>query len=143
MLPTGNLGRIERTSRMQRSFWIACVFVAFGGAALAQQKTPYTAPEMQALLSNGLSVNSMDLKGGKEFTGRVNLSADGKLTGSITVAGEKPVPLSGGWKLKGAQLCRTLGPVQPEEVCETWLKTGAKEATVQVAGKETSINRWQ
>jgi hypothetical protein len=128
---------------MQRSFCLALVLVAASGAASAQQKTPYSAPEMQALLSKGLSVNSMDMKGGKEFTGRVNLAADGTLTGTITVAGEKPIPLSGGWKLKGAQLCRTLGPVQPEEVCETWLKTGAKEATIQVAGKETSINRWQ
>lgn len=50
--------------------------------------------------------------------------------------------LSGAWKLKGAQLCRTLGPVQPEEVCETWLKSGAKEAVIQVDGKATSVNRW-
>jgi hypothetical protein len=34
-------------------------------------------------------------------------------------------------------------PIQPDEVCETWLKTGNKQATVVVNGKEASINRWQ
>jgi hypothetical protein len=97
---------------------------------------------MQALLAKGLTVASSDLNGGSEFTGRVTLAAGGKLTGTLTVAGQA-IPLNGGWKLTGAQVCRTLGPVQPEEVCETWLKSGPKEATVAVAGKETSINRWQ
>ena len=30
---------------------------------------------------------------------------------------------------KGNQVCRTLAPIQPEEICETWIKTGAKQAT--------------
>jgi hypothetical protein len=128
---------------MQRAYLIAIGFILAGTGALAQQKTPYTAAEMQALLAKGLAVNSMDLKGGQEFTGRVNLGADGKLSGTITVAGEKPIALSGGWKLKGAQLCRTLAPVQPEEVCETWLKSGPKEAVIVVDGQQNSINRWQ
>jgi hypothetical protein len=51
--------------------------------------------------------------------------------------------VSGVWKLKGAQVCRTLAPIQPEEICETWVKSGAKQATVQVDGKDASINRWQ
>jgi len=113
------------------------------GSASAQQRTPYTAAEMQALLKNGLLVNSMDLQGGKEFTGRVNLAAGGALSGTLTVAGQQPIALSGRWQLKGAQLCRTLAPIEPNEVCETWLKTGPKEATIQVGGKPTSINRWQ
>jgi hypothetical protein len=129
--------------KMHRMGSIALGLVLIGGAALAQTKTPYSAAEMQALLAKGLLVNSMDLQGGKDFTGRVNLAADGKLSGSLTVTGEKPIALIGGWKLKGAQLCRTLGPVQPEEVCETWLKSGPKEATTVVDGKESSINRWQ
>ncbi len=128
---------------MHRMALIALGIVVATGAALAQSKTPYSAAEMQALLAKGLLVNSMDLQGGTEFTGRVNLAPDGRLSGTITVTGEKPIPLAGGWKLKGAQLCRTLGPVQPEEVCETWLKSGPKEATIQVDGKDNSINRWQ
>jgi hypothetical protein len=119
------------------------LFILAAGSAVAQQKTPYTSAEMQALVGKGLLINSMDLKGGQEFTGRVNLAADGRLSGTITVAGEQPIALAGGWKLKGAQLCRTLGQIQPEEVCETWLKSGPKEATVVVDGKQTSINRWQ
>jgi hypothetical protein len=128
---------------MNRIVVIALGVALAGGSALAQGKTPYSAAEMQALLAKGLSVTSTDLQGGKDFTGRVNLAADGKLSGSITISGEKPIALAGGWKLKGAQVCRTLGAVQPEEVCETWLKSGPKEALIVVDGKESSINRWQ
>jgi hypothetical protein len=117
---------------------LGCLFV--GGSALAQ--TPYTAAELQALLAKGLLVNSSDLEGGKVFTGRVMLAADGKLSGTITPAGDKPIALSGSWKLKGAQLCRTVEPIEPDEVCETWLKSGAKQATIQVNGKAASINKW-
>ncbi|MEA2975897.1 MAG: hypothetical protein QOF19_1417 [Alphaproteobacteria bacterium] len=128
---------------MYRRSLTTVFFLLAASSAVAQQKTPYTAAEMQALVGKGLQINSMDLKGGQEFTGRVNLAADGRLSGTITVAGEQPIALSGGWKLKGNQLCRTLGQIQPEEVCETWLKSGPKEATVVVDGKPTSINRWQ
>jgi hypothetical protein len=128
---------------MYRRSLTTVLFILAAGSAVAQQKTPYTAAEMQALVGKGLLINSMDLKGGQEFTGRVNLAADGRLSGTITVAGEQPIALAGGWKLKGGQLCRTLGQIQPEEVCETWLKSGPKEATVVVDGKQTSINRWQ
>ena len=117
---------------------LACLLI--GGSALAQ--APYTAAEMQALLSKGLLVNSSDLEGGKVFTGRVTLGPDGKLSGTITPAGSSAIPLSGSWKLKGAQLCRTIEPIEPNEVCETWLKAGAKQATIQVNGKAASINKW-
>jgi hypothetical protein len=127
---------------MNRLTLLTLSFALAGGAAFAQSKTPYTAAEMKTLLAKGLLVSSMDLNGGKEFTGRVNLAADGRLTGTITPAGYQPIALSGVWKLKGAQLCRTLAPVEPAEVCETWLKTGNREAVVQVGGKETSVNRW-
>jgi hypothetical protein len=114
-----------------------------GSSALAQGKIPMTAAEMQAMLAKGLVVTSMDLSGGKQFMSRVNLGADGKITGSMTIPGQQPIPFTGAWKLKGAQLCRTLDPIQPEEVCETWLKSAPKEVTVQVGGKEVSMNRWQ
>jgi hypothetical protein len=115
-----------------------CLF--FSGSALAQ--APYTAAEMQALLAKGLSVNSSDLEGGKVFTGRVTLSPDGKLSGTITPTGDKAIALTGNWKLKGAQLCRTIEPIEPGEVCETWVKSGAKQATIQVNGKAASVNKW-
>jgi hypothetical protein len=116
-------------------------FLVSGGAS--GQTAALTAAEMKALAGKGLSVTSTDLQGGKEFTGRIDLAANGKLSGTITVPGQAPIPVSGQWTLKGAQLCRTLEPVQPEEVCETWLKSGAKEVTVQVDGKSVSRNRWQ
>src|SRR5437588_8958176 len=116
---------------MHRTSLIALAFIFVGAAAIAQDKKPYTAAEMQALLGKGLVVSSMDLEGGKHFTGRVNLEAGGKLSGTLTVSGQRPIALSGVWQLKAAQLCRTLEPVEPAEVCETWLRTGPKEAIVQ------------
>jgi hypothetical protein len=73
----------------RKSLIAGCVLVS--GSALAQ--TPYTTAEMQALLAKGLLVNSSDLEGGKVFTGRVTLAADGKLSGTITPAGDKAIPL--------------------------------------------------
>jgi hypothetical protein len=113
-------------------------------AAYAQAKRPLTAAEMQALLGNGLSVSSRDIEGGKHFTANVNLEPGGRLTGSMNVAGHGKIALNGTWRLQGAQVCRTLGPAQPEVVCETWLRAGnAKEVTIVVDGKEVSVNRWQ
>ena len=120
---------------------LGCVFAA--GSAAAQVKAPYSAAEMQALLGKGLVVTTSDLQGGKVFTARIVLAADGKLSGNITPAGDKAIAVSGTWKLKGAQVCRTIDPIEPDEVCETWLKSGPKEATIQVSGKEASVNRWQ
>jgi hypothetical protein len=120
---------------------VASVFAA--GNAAAQVKAPYSAAEMQALLGKGLAVSTSDLQGGKVFTAKITLAADGKLSGTITPAGDKAIAVSGTWKLKGAQVCRTIEPIEPGEVCETWLKSGPKEATIQVNGKEASLNRWQ
>ena len=128
---------------MHRTSLVALGLVTLGSAALAQDKKPYTAAEMNTLLGKGLTVASSDLDGGKTFTARIVLGPDGKLFGSLTPAGDKAIPVSGSWKLKGAQVCRTLAPLQPDEICETWLRTGAKEAIIVVDGKEASINRWQ
>ena len=128
---------------MDRASLIALGVLLVSGGAFAQDNKPLTAAEMQALVGKGLLVNSLDLEGGKSFTGRVNLEATGRLSGKLNVNGHQPIALSGNWKLKGAQLCRTLAPIEPNEVCETWLRSGAKEAIVQVDGKATSINRWQ
>jgi hypothetical protein len=125
---------------MIRSSLIALSMI-FAGSAFAQ--APYTAAEMQALLAKGLVVSSSDLEGGKTFTARITLGPDGKLSGALTPAGDKAIPVTGVWKLKGAQVCRTLAPIQPEEICETWVKSGAKQATIQVDGKDASINKWQ
>lgn len=126
---------------MFRKSLMAGALVLASGGALAQ--SPYSAAEMQALLAKGLVVSSSDLEGGKTFTARITLAAGGQLSGTLTPAGDKAIAVSGTWKLKGAQVCRTLAPIQPEEICETWVKSGAKQATVQVGGKDASINKWQ
>jgi hypothetical protein len=124
---------------------IRATFIAsslfFTSNALAQ--TPYTTLEMQTLLSKGVMVASSDLEGGKTFTARITLASGGQLSGTLTPAGDKAIAVSGIWKLKGNQVCRTLAPIQPEEICETWVKSGAKQATIQVDGKDASINKWQ
>jgi hypothetical protein len=114
--------------------------VVLSGSAFAQ--SPYSAAEMTALLAKGLMVSSSDLEGGKTFTARITLAAGGQLSGSLTPAGDKAITVSGVWKLKGAQVCRTLAPLQPEEICETWIKSGTRQATIQVDGKDASINKW-
>ena len=128
---------------MHRKSFFALGLIVLGSAAFAQDKKPFTAAEMNTLLGNGLTVSSSDIDGGKTFTARITLGPDGKLSGSLTPVGDKAIPVSGVWKLKGAQVCRTLAPLQPQEICETWLRTGAKEAVIVVDGKEASINRWQ
>ena len=99
-------------------------------------------PRCRRCSPRACQVNSSDLEGGKVFTGRVTLGPDGKLSGTITPAGDKAIALTGNWKLKGAQLCRTIEPIEPGEVCETWVKSGNKQATIQVNGKAASINKW-
>jgi len=122
---------------------VAALVVALAsGIASAQTKKPLTAAEMQALLKNGLTVTTMDLNGGTEFTGTVTLSSNGRVSGSLTPAGHSAIALQGTWRLDGARLCRNIQPIDTSETCETWLRASPKEAIVQVAGKEVSINRW-
>jgi len=128
---------------MVRVTCIACAMIFLAGNAFGQDRKPYSAAEMQALLGKGLVAATSDLEGGKTFTARITLAAGGQLSGTLTPAGDKAIAVSGVWKLKGAQVCRTLAPLQPDEICETWFKTGPKEAIVQVDGKDVSINRWQ
>jgi hypothetical protein len=123
---------------------IALASLLLIAAASAQTARPLSAAELQTLLANGNSVTSTDIEGGRKFTGRVNLERGGRLTGTLNVVGHGEITLNGTWKLNGVQICRTLGPAQPEEVCETWLRAGsAKAVTVQVKGEAVSVNRWQ
>jgi hypothetical protein len=127
---------------MSRGLLLALSFVCMSGAAFAAGPA-LTAAEMKALLAKGLIVTSTSLNSDKVYTARINLAADGKLSGSLTPTGQAAIAVSGTWQLKGAQLCRTLAPIQPEEICETWLKSGNKEIVIQVDGKELATNRWQ
>ena len=130
--------RVSKGAIMLKSV-LGIGLAAFATSASAQ---PYSASEMQVLLSKGLVVASSDIDGGKTFTASITLASNGVLSGSLTPAGSGAVKVSGKWKLTGAQVCRTLEPLQPEEICETWVKSGPKQATIQVDGKNVSVNRW-
>jgi hypothetical protein len=113
-------------------------FASASGSAVA--KVLYTAAEMQVLLANGLVVSSTDIRLG--FRARITFAAGGELSGALTPAGGEAIPVSGSWKLKGNQLCRTLAPIHPDEICETWFKSGPNRALVRVDRKIVSINKW-
>jgi hypothetical protein len=106
----------------------------------AAEGKPLTASEMQALLSNGLTIGIMDVNGGTKFRGSVTINADGTQSGSLLPTGQSPIALSGSWKLKGAKFCRVLRPVSDKEVCETWVKTGDKQITVMIGAKPAGLN---
>jgi len=130
---------------MRSSCWFVscCSVVLLSTGALAAEKAPLTAEEMKALLGNGLSVSSTDMNGGKNFTGKVTYAPDGTLSGTLTFTSGEPIGLSGTWKLDGARLCRTIAPLQPQEVCETWLKSGDKEIIHRVGTSNVGISRWE
>src|SRR5690606_38412559 len=133
---TPNRGQI-----MTRNWLVLFGFILAGGSAYAAGPA-LTAAEIKTMLSKGMVVTSTDMQDGKVYTARINLAADGQLSGSLTPAGDAAIAISGRWQVKGNQLCRTLGPVQPDEVCETWFKSGDRQIIIQVGGKEVAKNRW-
>jgi len=128
---------------MTRLSLIAIALASLATAAAAQDKAPYTADEMQALLGKGLTVFGANAPGGATFNSELIFAPDGKLTGAIANPGTETLQVNGSWILNGPQLCRTLNSAQPVMVCETWLKSGPKEATVVVNGKVAAINHWK
>ena len=122
---------------------LAAVAIADSGA-FAAEKVPLTAPELDALLANGLSVSSTDMLGGKYFTAHMTYATDGTLSGAVTFNnGKAPIDLKGTWKLDGSRLCRIILPFQPEEICETWLRSGSNEVIVRVGNTDVGVSRWQ
>lgn len=112
--------------------------------AFAAEKVPLTGPELNALLANGLSVSSTDMLGGKYFTAHMTYAANGTLSGAVTFNnGRAPIDVKGTWKLDGPRLCRTILPFQPEEICETWLKSGSNEVTIRIGNTDIGVSRWQ
>jgi hypothetical protein len=69
-------------------------------------------------------------------------ATNGTLSGAVTFPGKAPIDLKGTWKLDGPRLCRTILPFQPQEICETWLKSGSNEVTIQVGNTEIGVSRW-
>jgi hypothetical protein len=110
--------------------------------ALPAEKVPLSGPELDALLANGLTVSSTDMLGGKHYTAHMTYATNGTLSGAVTFPGKAPIDLKGTWKLDGPRLCRTILPFQPQEICETWLKSGSNEVTIQVGNIEIGVSRW-
>jgi hypothetical protein len=98
---------------------------------------------MNALLAKGFSVSSTDMLGGKNFTAKMTYATNGTLAGAITFTGKAPVDVKGTWKLDGPRLCRTIVPLQPQEVCEIWLKSGNNEITHRVGNTDVGVSRWK
>jgi hypothetical protein len=115
---------------------------AFAGEK-APLKVPLTEPELSALLANGLSVISTDTLGGKYFTAHMTYATNGTLSGAVVLSNGRALDVKGTWKLDGSRLCRTILPFQPQEICETWLKSGDNEVTIRIGETDIGVSRWQ
>jgi hypothetical protein len=104
---------------------------------------PLTGPELLELLGNGLSVTATDMQGGKNYAGQVTYASGGALAGTVTFTGKPPIPITGTWKVENGRVCRTIVPLQPQQVCEVWLRSGNKEVTIRVGTADVSVNRWE
>jgi hypothetical protein len=134
-------GKAKR-KRCRGALIVLAITTIAGSAAFPAEKIPLTGPEMGGLLVKGLSVSATDMLGGKNYTGRMTYAANGTLSGTVTFTGKAPIDVKGTWKLDGPRLCRTIVPLQPQEVCEIWLKTGSNEVTIRVGNTDVGVSRW-
>ena len=125
-----------------RGTLILLATMATADRAFPAEMVPLTGPELDALLAKGLTVSSTDMLGGKHYTAHMTYATDGTLSGAVTITGRAPIDLKGTWKLDGPRLCRTIIPFQPQEVCETWLKSGSNEVTIRVGNTDMGVSRW-
>ena len=125
-----------------RGALILLAAVASADRALPAEMVPLTGPELDALLAKGLTVSSTDMLGGKHYTAHMTYATDGTLSGAVTITGRAPIDLKGTWKIDGPRLCRTIVPFQPQEICETWLKSGSNEVTIRVGSTDMAVSRW-
>ena len=125
------------------AFMLLAAMAMADSDAFAAEKAPLTGPELSALLAKGLLVTSTDMQGGKNYTARMTYGTDGTLLGAVTLTGRAPIDVKGTWKIDGSRICRTLVPLQPQEVCEIWLKSGVNEVTIRVGAADVAVSRWQ
>jgi hypothetical protein len=140
------LSEIEVLSNTSLKFFrgalILLAAMATADRALPAEMVPLTGPELDALLAKGLTVSSTDMLGGKHYTAHMTYATDGTLSGAVILTGRAPIDLKGTWKVDGPRLCRTIIPFQPQEICETWLKSGSNEVTVRVGNTDMAVSRW-
>jgi hypothetical protein len=132
-----------KTKLSRGAFVLLAATAVAGSDAFSAEKVPLTGPELSALLAKGLSVSATDMVGGKNYTARMTYATNGTLSGAVTLTGKAPIDVKGAWKLDGSRVCRTIVPLQPQEVCETWLKSGSNEATIRVGDTDVGVIRWQ
>jgi hypothetical protein len=136
-------GPSKAAGKLCRGALILFAAMVAAGSAYPAELVPLTEPELDALLAQGLSVSSTDMLGGKYYTAHLTYASDGTLSGAVTIVGRDPIDIKGTWKLDGARLCRTILPFQPQEICETWLKSGSNEVTIRVGDVDLAVSRWQ
>jgi hypothetical protein len=140
------LSEIEVFSNTSLKFFrgalILLAAMATADRALPGEMVALTGPELDALLAKGLTVSSTDMLGGKHYTAHMTYATDGTLSGAVKLTGRAPIDLKGTWKVDGPRLCRTIIPFQPQEICETWLKSGSNEVTVRVGNTDMAVSRW-
>ena len=132
----------KATGKLSRGAFILLAAMAAADRAFPAELVPLTGLELDTLLAQGLSVSSTDMLGGKYFTAHMTYATDGTLSGAVTFNGRAPIDVKGTWKLDGPRLCRTILPFQPQEVCETWLKSGSNEVTIRVGNTDMGVSRW-
>src|SRR5262245_11701230 len=138
------LGRTAKDNFSRGALVLLAAVAIADSDVFAAEKVPLTAPELDALLANGLSVSSTDMLGGKYFTSHMTYATNGTLSGAVTFSnGKPPIDVKGTWKIDGSRLCRTILPFQPEEICETWLKSGNNEVTIRIGDTDIGVSRWQ
>ena len=133
----------KATGRLSRGAFILLAAMAAADTAFTAEQAPLTGPELDTLLTQGLSVSSTDMFGGKYYTAHMTYATNGTLSGAVTLTGRAPIDVKGTWKLDGPRLCRTIVPLQPQEVCETWVKSGSNEVTIRVGDTDVAVSRWK
>jgi hypothetical protein len=100
-----------------------------------------TGAELTALLGNGKSIG---LGGpGSGYAGTLILTANGAGKGEVKTDDGTLLTLTGQWRVKGDQFCRTWQEFDGgKEVCETWERDGDNQVRVLVDGKPIGINHW-
>jgi hypothetical protein len=132
----------KATGKLSRGALILLAAMAAADKAFPAEMAPLTGQELDTLLAQGLSVSSTDMFGGKHFTAHMTYASNGTLSGAVTFTGRAPIDVKGTWKLDGPRLCRTILPFQPQEVCETWVKSGSNEVTIRVGDIDLGVSRW-
>lgn len=120
---------------------LACLILV-ASPVIATAADKMSGKELTALLSQG---KHLTLGGkGEGYTGALDLTANGKGKGQATLDDGTVIPIEGAWHIKGNKFCRTWkgGRDAGKEVCETWVKSGAKAVKVMVGKEDMGVNSW-